>query len=508
MTPVPPQSPEWARVNDLFHRALELERAERAAFVDRESAGAADVRAEVMSLLAAHDRAEGFLTTPAVAAGDIVAARRVGQQVGQYRIEKLLGEGGMGVVYLAEDVRLGRPVALKAIGERIATDPAGRDRLRREARAAAALMHSGIATVYALEEIGGELYIASEFVRGGTLREEIARGPLPASRVLDAAVALADALKAAHAAGIVHRDFKPENVIRSTSGSLKILDFGLAQMRDTPPELASLTGDGRTFGTPGYMSPEQIRRQPVDGRSDLFALGIVLHEMLTGLHPFAATDAVGTLARILDAEPALVMTPRTGMSDAVTHAGLVEIIRVLISKEPGARFGSATDLLAALGALRSGQAVTAPTATTKWTPARQWWRFHQVAASIGYMVLLVPIGLAAHTFANGRLAMSMFLTALAAAAGAIAIRMHLWFTAESLPSRWLAQYGRSRHWLRLCDVVFSVMMLVFALSVRSDHHVLATTLVIGSVLTLVSAMLIEPATTHAAFDPAPPSHAN
>ena len=498
---------DWARVNDLFHRALALPPAERAALVQRECAGADAVRDEVVALLAAHERADRFLAQPAASsvarpetAGS--AANRAGQHVGQYRIERVLGEGGMGVVYLASDQRLGRQVALKSISPAVTTDPARRERLRREARAAAALTHPGIATVYALEEFGDDIFIAGEFVAGETLRDEVARGPQDADRVLTSAIELSHALAAAHDRGVVHRDLKPENIIRTPAGHLKILDFGLARMRDLPAELAHLTDDGKVFGTPGYMSPEQIRRGQVDARSDLFSLGILLHELLNGAHPFAGANSAETIARILEAEPSGPGSSGSRPHDtsSLGHR-LNSLVRVLLRKEPAERFGSAHDLLAALERVRAGERPPDPAeARLSRADAQRWWRFHQMATSVAYALLLVPVGLAGSWLGDQRLGVVLFLAALAAAVAAVTIRMHLVFASASMPDQRAAQMARSRLGLRAADLGFVGALEAAGLAVLSQHNVWASILVGAGVLVLLSATIIEPATARAAFD--------
>ena len=227
----------WHRVNELFHGALECDLDGRARFLDDACRDDPSIRAEVESLLAHHDdQATGLIRTPQrEAAADIDEGDSgdslVGRQIGQYTVTRKLGEGGMGVVYLAEDTRLGRSVAIKALTQEFTRDDQRRRRLRREARAAAALSHPGIATVYVLEEFDDNLYIVSEYVRGDTLRSELANGPLPPGAVLNTAVEIARALTAAHEHDIVHRDLKPENVIRTPDGRIKILDFGLARFK-------------------------------------------------------------------------------------------------------------------------------------------------------------------------------------------------------------------------------------------------------------------------------------
>ena len=496
-----------ARVNELFHLALGLNSADRAKLLQRECRDDIVVKNEVESLLAAHDRAAEFLVLPAVISGagpslPSDAARLVGRQFGQYQIIRVLGEGGMGVVYLAEDHRLRRPVAMKAIPSAVSADPVRRERLRREASAAAQMNHQGIAVVHSLEEFGDDLFIVSEFVAGETLRDEMSRGPADAGTVVQAATELASALAAAHDVGVTHRDLKPENVIRKPDGKLKILDFGLARMRDVSAESARLTDNGTVLGTPGYMSPEQIRRGPLDGRSDLFALGIMLCEMLTGVHPFAAGDSAATLARILESEPTLPTEPGGRSHDrASLWNGLVGIIRVLLRKAPAARFASAYALLAALERVRAGEPARHPAAGGASDDTRRWWRIHEIATSAAYAALLVPIGLAGEWLGNRPLGVLLFLFAMTAAVAAITLRMHLLFAARSMPAVWAHQHARSRLGLRLADFAFVVALATAGLAVFSDYRILAAMLVGAAMLVLLGATIIEPATTRAAFGP-------
>ena len=248
---------------------------ERVALV-RASTEPSDVQDEVLALLESHEGSHGFLEPPALL--------EPGSEIGSYRIERIAGRGGMGVVYLAHDTRLHRAVALKALPPHLFRDDRMRARLRQEARAAAALSHPAIATVFALEEIGDQIFIASEYLEGRTLREELAAGPLPQSRALEIARAIAAALQAAHDRGIVHRDLKPENIILTANG-VKVLDFGLAQFDVAAQDLASatrLTDPGVVAGTPPYMAPEQLLGKPTSAQTDQFGFGVVLYEMLTG----------------------------------------------------------------------------------------------------------------------------------------------------------------------------------------------------------------------------------
>ena len=316
----------WKQVNELFHAALEQPEGDRAAFVAAESGDDETLRAEVESLLDSHAESEDFIEKPAfesgaalleTPSGDSMAAAAealIGAEIGPYVIRDSLGYGGMGVVYLADDTRLDRPVAIKALAEHLGADERSRTRLRREAKAAAALPHEGIATVHALEEFDDRLYVVYEYVEGETLRDAM-RGGLKRDDALRIGGAVADALAAAHDAGIVHRDLKPENIICTPDGGVKILDFGLASFQQpaipravSGEDEARLTLPGMLLGTPSYMSPEQLKGREVDFRSDLFSLGVLLSEMLTGVHPFegegprvdhrahprgAAADAVG-----------------------------------------------------------------------------------------------------------------------------------------------------------------------------------------------------------------------
>ena len=266
------------RVRDLFEAALDRDATEIAAWVAREAADDSAVRAEVLSLVDHHSRAGAFLAQPIVEqAADLLADEEPlapGARIGDYTIVRELGRGGMGRVYLASDARLGRTVALKALAPHLMRDPSQRERLRGEARAAAGLTHPGICTVYALEEIDGDLYIATEFVDGHTLGEEIRAGRQPArDEAWQTARELAAALASAHARGIVHRDLKPDNIMRGRDGRLKILDFGLARIGVGAPDAAPrMTQPGMLIGTPAYMAPEQINGLAVDARADIFAL--------------------------------------------------------------------------------------------------------------------------------------------------------------------------------------------------------------------------------------------
>ncbi len=274
---------DWLRIRDLFERAIDQNPPNVRAWLDREADGDLDVQAEVMSLLEHHRRAGAFLTEPPDIELDPAddPPLEPGRVIGPYTIVREAGRGGMGRVYAATDARLGRIVALKAV--RALTDPAQRERLRREARAAAVLTHPGICTVYALEEIDDHLFIATEFIEGRTLRQEIASGDRPTgSDLLATAREIAEALAVAHKTGMTHGDLKPENVMRIPNGRLKILDFGLARPEGrTSPERQTLsdTQPGMIVGTPGYMAPEQLNGGARDIRGDVFAFGVLMYRV-------------------------------------------------------------------------------------------------------------------------------------------------------------------------------------------------------------------------------------
>jgi hypothetical protein len=496
-----------SEVADLFHRALERAPADRAAFLDVACAGDASLRAEIDSLLASHEAAGTFMEAPPAEAARLIeladrsGASLVGQSIGQYEIRRVLGTGGMGVVYLADDTRLGRTVALKAIAPQFAADDSRRERLRREARAAATLTHPNIATIYALEQFGDHLFIASEYVPGETLREEIGRGPQPLRRVVETALALARALTLAHDRGIVHRDLKPENVIRRPDGDVKILDFGLARaVAPEPLTSPPLTEDGARLGTPTYMSPEQLRGEPLDGRSDLFALGLVIYELAAGHHPFAGVDQASMVARILEGEP-----PDVFASSELATLG--EILRRCLQKAPAGRYPSAGDLVAALDTLRPAGAVGAapypasPGAgrSTPMESSHWWWRFHQAAICVVYClmsgVLFTALGLG-----PGIYKFVILVLGTSAALTSITLRLHLWFALQRLPAEWTSQRTQTGRWIRRADLAFIATQVFGALAVVLDQRPMAMLLLAGAVTEFLAATVIEPATTRAAFD--------
>ena len=279
-----------------------------------------------------------------------------GTRLAHYEIESAVGSGGMGVVYRARDTRLGREVALKVMAPHIASDPLMRSRFETEARAVASLSHPGILSIYELAVADGVPYAVMELLEGRNLRERISKGPLPWREAVEIAAAIADGLAAAHAKGIVHRDLKPENVFLTSDGHVKILDFGLALQRldaagpDRPT--VAQTAHGVVLGTFGYMSPEQVTGESVDGRTDVFALGCLLYEMLTGGQLFTGTTPQEIIARLLhDSAPDL------SSFDPLAPQELRAVVARAVQRDPGRRFASAQDMGGALRALLSGTAV-------------------------------------------------------------------------------------------------------------------------------------------------------
>ena len=478
------------RVRDLFEAAVDRDPGSVATWVAREAQDDPAVRAEVLSLVEHHSLAGAFLVQPIVEqASDLLTdddPLAAGTQVGSYTIVRELGRGGMGRVYLADDARLGRTVALKALAPHLMRDPSQRERLRGEARAAAALTHPGICTVYALEEIDGDLYIATEFVDGHTLGEEIRAERRPArDEVLRTARELASALASAHAKGIVHRDLKPDNVMRGLDGRLKILDFGLARVSaEAADERPRVTQPGMLIGTPAYMAPEQINGLPVDARADVFAVGVLLYEYASGAHPFAASTALATVARVLESDA------RPLLSRADVPGRLADVIARCLQKAPADRFGSATELLGALETVGADEAVPVPHAA--------WWRVHQIVIALLYITAAM-LAWQLKEWVETPVSVAIFLALGAAAAIGGILRGHLIFTAVMNPARLVTERRRARGATRLLDLLIALLLFADAAIVagtRALPAVFAIALAVGIGL---ASLVLEPATTAAAF---------
>ena len=292
---------------------------------------------------------------------------QAGTTLGHYTILRPIGAGGMGVVYEAEDFRLGRHVALKLIGGNSAADPSALDRFYREARIASSLNHPGICTIYEIDEANGQPFLAMELLDGQTLDRLYAGHPAPLQRLIEIAIQLTDALDAAHHKGILHRDIKPANIFVTVSGQAKILDFGLARIENPPPtdttqsgaisERDKLTRSGSTLGTVAYMSPEQARGESLDARSDLFSLGVVLYEMATGNHPFSGTTSAVVFDKLLNYHP-----PSAGSLNRDLPPEFENILNKALEKDRELRYQSASDLRADLRRLQRSSSGIHPTA--------------------------------------------------------------------------------------------------------------------------------------------------
>lgn len=306
----------WEQVDRLFHAARARAPEQRAAFLDQACAGDQGLRSEVESLMTSHEQASRFIESPASdLAADLLAENQakqiVGHNVGHYRIVALLGAGGMGEVYLAQDTKLDRRVALKLLPPSWSQAPDCIRRFQQEARAISALNHPNIVTIFEIGEAQGLPFIATEYVEGETLRPQISR-QMRIPQALDIAMQVASALGAAHQEGMAHRDVKPENIMVRPDGYVKVVDFGLAKLSEPPaavltagtqPSPQISTSPGLIMGTASYMSPEQARGQKIDARSDIFSLGIVLYEAVTGRLPFAGETTSDVIAAVLKEEP-------------------------------------------------------------------------------------------------------------------------------------------------------------------------------------------------------------
>lgn len=349
----------WLQLKDIFQSALELEPAERSAFLDEACADDVGLRAEVESLISSHDQAGDSIEAIAMEAAtemiaDDQAGPIVGKQIDRYKVLTRLGRGGMGEVYLAEDTTLGRKVALKILPHSLTADEQSKRRFIQEAKTASALNHSHIITIYEIASDGGYDFIAMEYVEGETLRNMLSGPKIKTSRATDLAAQTASALAAAHEAGIIHRDIKPENLMVTRSSQVKVLDFGLAKLVEAQqalwvpssssaetyilPEKNIETMPGTVLGTVSYMSPEQAEGLPVDRRSDIFSLGVVLYEMLGGKRPFEGKSAIDTLHSIINDEPRPMLELNPSLPFEVT-----ELLAKAMAKDRSERYQHAGD---------------------------------------------------------------------------------------------------------------------------------------------------------------------
>ncbi|MCG3159883.1 MAG: Serine/threonine-protein kinase PknD [Acidobacteria bacterium] len=432
----------WKQIDQLLQEALEREPAERVAYLAEACGGDDELRREVVSLLGFHERAENFIETPPTdVAADWLNAKesRAGQTIGHYELIRRIGRGGMGEVYLARDARLGRQIALKLLQSSLTQDAARVRRFRQEARAASSLNHPNILTIYEVGQedstTGGAHFIAAEFVDGQTLRELCRGEGLTLGAALDILIQVAGALTAAHEAGIVHRDIKPENIMLRGDGLVKVLDFGLAKLTEqaTRPHTQGngsfarvTTQPGVVMGTINYMSPEQARGLEVDERSDLFSLGVVMYELLTGSAPFEGETTGDVLVALLAGEPRPLARYAAKLPEA-----LQQIINRALAKPVEQRYQTARELGAELKRLKDelefaakvkGQsgskddiltltvgvavdaadhstfetrltveppAIAAPAGGTRFAALRGWLRLHVKAVAVAALALII-----------------------------------------------------------------------------------------------------------------------
>jgi eukaryotic-like serine/threonine-protein kinase len=404
---------EWQRCVEIFSAALERQPHERGVFVDHACADDESLRREVTILLRSHEESGDFISAPAfVAAPELLddCDALIGTQIGPYRVESVLGRGGMGVVYLAHDQRLGRKVGLKLLPQSLIADITHLSRLKREARTASALNHPNIVTIHDIGEDHSTHYIASELIEGDTLRERLMRGPIQLSEAVDIATQVASALVAAHDAGVVHRDIKPENIMLRPDGYVKVLDFGIAKLAEStfaePPSVAAATfgvpgatADGAEsmtvaetnlgliLGTVRYMSPEQASGAPVDKRTDIWSLGVVLYEMITRHAPFTGQTPREVMSAILEKES----SPLTNYV-ARTPAELQQIISKALRKDREQRYQSSHELFQALKGLRHKLEVEAELQHA--TAAPLWLRWIRSPAAVVLALFVAALVLA------------------------------------------------------------------------------------------------------------------
>jgi hypothetical protein len=494
----------WALLKPLFHGALDRPEAERDAWVRAEAGADTALASEALNMLHAHttlgdfleqpvevdpaDLMEALAAPPGPPAADLPSADEAawppGHRVGDYDIAGPIGRGGMGVVYLATDRRLGRRVALKVLPTSMSARLDLRERLKREARAAATITDPAVATVYALEEVEGQLLLASEYVSGPSLRELLRQGPLDVITVRQIALDVARGLRAAHAAAVVHRDLKPENILIATGGA-KIVDFGIARTAESD-ERTQLTVTGAMLGTPAYMAPEQMLGGTVDARTDLYAFGVILLEMLSGRHPLSAGGGTD---------------PGTNPTDDALARSLRQLADRCRHPDPSQRVQSAAELVVTLDgspqpAPAQPPASAASTAAVTAMPTRWWWEFHQGAVAVSYGLILVPAWLARGAIggAEGR---SFFIATVCAALVASMLRLHLWFTSRQHPDQLPWARKRSSPFIRVADGLFVLSLVIGAVLTggRSSLDVVLLVLAIGAA---AASAMIEPVTARAA----------
>jgi serine/threonine protein kinase len=498
----------FQQIKRIFEEAVDLDPETRVAFLEEACAGDSPLKEEILSLLAAHETDDGFLeNSPPLdhlqASEPHPEVSLEGKQVGHYTILREIGRGGMGIVYLAEDSRLERKIALKALVPAFVGDEKREQRLRLEAKAAASLSHPTIATIYALEEIDGRLYMASEYVEGRSLRAELLAKPLPLRDLLETAIQIAQGLAAAHAKGIIHRDLKPENIIRDRQGNIKILDFGLVMLlpRSGSPK-RRLTEAGTILGTPSYMSPEQLTGRTVDSRSDVFSFGILLYELASGVNPFEGKTPLSTIAKVMEAQP----EPISQRSPEA--AALDGIIGRCICRDPKARYSSARELALDLENLQSSLA-SGPVGRVKDEIEREsasvsnlnaaWWVVHQTCVMAFYSLMVYLAWKVKERVTDWGL--PIFLGVLVCAAVNGTWRTYLLFTAKFNRAALGQQIHKAALWTRRFDWAFTILLLAAALAISGYSHTMAGILTAAASGYLVVFLIVEPGTARQAVPP-------
>src|SRR6202167_1896301 len=384
----------WSKIESIFHKALEADESRRSSVIEQSCAGDAELRREVESLLAHHSDSASFMEQPALA-GQVTtvtaaAAPRPdlkGVAVGHYRILEEIGLGGMGVVYKAEDTRLGRLVALKFLPEHMAADSVALQRFRREARSASSLNHPNICTIYDIDVYEGREFIVMEYLDGQTLAVYIAgRRAVGTELVAKLGMPIAEALAAAHSKGVIHRDIKPGNIFVTQSGLVKVLDFGVAKLVQESDKTAvtTLTETNTITGTLPYMSPEQLRGESLDARSDIYALGVVLYEIATSQRPYSSS-LQGTLVDEILNRPA---SPPSSINRQLSPKA-DDIILKCLAKDPKDRYQTAKEIavdLRHLGTQATRGTVSAGTSSVR--RRRKIWRWLLAAAAAFTATLL------------------------------------------------------------------------------------------------------------------------
>jgi serine/threonine protein kinase len=485
---------QFRRVRELFEQAVDIKPSELRAWLEHHAGDDAEVRQEVEALISADSHAGAFLTADVASRLpdllDDEPGLNPGDVIGSYVIEREIGRGGMGCVYIAHDQGLDRKVAIKALAPRLVRDDLQRERLRREARAAAGLKHPGICTVHRLEEQDGDLFIVSEYVEGRTLREEIESGQKPSAEVVrDTALQLASALASAHEKNITHRDLKPENLMRTVDGRLKILDFGLAIETVVDSAQPRVTQPGVLVGTLGYMAPEQLNGEAVDARADIFAFGVVMYEFATGQHPFQARNPLGVAVQVVSKDAVPVSERRPDLSPV-----LAEAIDRSMQKAPDRRFRSATELVAAIVSNEPRPALRPVPRDT----IAAWWRRHQLSAILLYMVA-ASWSWQIKEWTHGIADVSFLVIAFAATVAGM-FRGFLLFNERINPAGFDYERRRAKRVLLAADI-----LIVFALTadgistyIAQRPLVTAITIALASVIAFLH-LVAEPSTTEAAF---------